>query len=214
LIEQIEQNQANKQHQTVAEQLNELLSLDPPTFYKNNIWNTQCSNFLAMKDLDATIQACSKVLEVTGDDFDAYMNRADAKMLKEDWSGALFDYRKAGDMRPRDSRARDGMHNAEKHQKMAARKDYYKVLGVDKAANPRDISKAFRTLAREKHPDKCSTEEKQNCALEFQDINEAYEVLSDEDKKRRYDSGEDLQMTQQHQQQAFRWSSGGFTFSF
>lgn len=214
LVEGIEKDRNERLYQSVSEKLDELLSLDPPTFYKNNIWIEQCSNFLAMKDYDSTISSCSKVIEIQGDDYDSFMNRADAKMQKEDYSGALFDYRKAADMRPRDSRARNGIFNAEKQQKMSARKDYYKILGVEKSASSREISKAFRTLAREKHPDKCPDEEKKNCAIEFQDINEAYEVLSDDDKKRKYDSGEDIDMPHQHQQQGFRWSSGGFTFTF
>lgn len=64
-------------------------------------------------------------------------------------------------------------------------KDYYKTLGVPKDASQDDIRKAFRKLAREYHPDvaknKASAEEK------FKDINEAYEVLGDPAKRKKYD---------------------------
>jgi DnaJ-class molecular chaperone len=64
-------------------------------------------------------------------------------------------------------------------------KDYYKILGVDKNASQKDIQKAFRRLARKYHPDvnpnDKSAEEK------FKEINEANEVLSDSEKRRRYD---------------------------
>jgi curved DNA-binding protein len=64
-------------------------------------------------------------------------------------------------------------------------KDYYETLGVARTASPEDIKKAFRALARIHHPDvaknKAKGEEK------FKEINEAYEVLSDPDKRRRYD---------------------------
>jgi DnaJ-class molecular chaperone len=65
-------------------------------------------------------------------------------------------------------------------------KDYYKVLGISKNASADDIKKAFRKLARKYHPDvnpgDAKSEEK------FKEINEAYEVLSDADKRRKYDT--------------------------
>ncbi len=64
-------------------------------------------------------------------------------------------------------------------------KDYYKVLGVDKKAGSAEIKKAFRKLARKHHPDVAQDKTKANSL--FSDINEANEVLSDPDKRRRYD---------------------------
>lgn len=68
---------------------------------------------------------------------------------------------------------------------MADKRDYYEVLGVDKSASQDDIKKAYRQLAKKYHPDlnpgNKEAEEK------FKEANEAYEVLSDPDKKSRYD---------------------------
>ena len=64
---------------------------------------------------------------------------------------------------------------------MAATPDYYKMLGVARDATPEQIKKAYRKLAREYHPDAGGDEEK------FKDVNEAYEVLSDEKKRKLYD---------------------------
>ncbi len=68
---------------------------------------------------------------------------------------------------------------------MADKRDYYEVLGVDKSASAEDIKKAYRQLAKKYHPDlnpgNKEAEEK------FKEVNEAYEVLSDSDKKARYD---------------------------
>jgi molecular chaperone DnaJ len=60
-------------------------------------------------------------------------------------------------------------------------KDYYKTLGVDKKASKDDIKKAFRTLAHKYHPDKGGDAEK------FKEINEAYSVLGDDNKRAQYD---------------------------
>ncbi|MFW0862216.1 MAG: molecular chaperone DnaJ [Candidatus Komeilibacteria bacterium] len=61
-------------------------------------------------------------------------------------------------------------------------KDYYSILGVDKSASKDDIKKAFRKLAHEHHPDKGNGN-----ADKFKEINEAYQVLSNDDKRHQYD---------------------------
>ncbi len=65
-------------------------------------------------------------------------------------------------------------------------KDYYKVLGISKGAGTDDIKKAFRKLARKYHPDVNPGDKKSE--EKFKEINEAYEVLSDPDKRRKYDA--------------------------
>lgn len=60
-------------------------------------------------------------------------------------------------------------------------KDYYKVLGVDRDASKEEIKRAYYKLAHKHHPDKGGNEEK------FKEINEAYQVLSDKEKRNRYD---------------------------
>ena len=67
---------------------------------------------------------------------------------------------------------------------MAAKQDYYELLGIGREAGQDDVKKAFRKLARQYHPDvnKDTTAE-----AKFKEINEAYEVLSDEQKRAAYD---------------------------
>jgi curved DNA-binding protein len=65
-------------------------------------------------------------------------------------------------------------------------KDYYKILGVERTASADDIRKAFRKLAREHHPDVAKN--KKVAEEKFKEINEAHEVLSDPEKRRKYDS--------------------------
>jgi len=65
-------------------------------------------------------------------------------------------------------------------------KDYYKVLGVDKNTSQNDIKKAYRSLAKKYHPDLNPNNNK--AQEKFKEINEAYEVLGDEEKKKKYDT--------------------------
>jgi curved DNA-binding protein len=89
--------------------------------------------------------------------------------------------------------------------------DYYKVLGVDRNASEEDIKKAYRKLARKYHPDLNPNDKEAN--KRFQQVNEANEVLSDPEKRKKYDQygkdwkhAEQFEQARQSQQHA---SSGG-----
>ena len=77
--------------------------------------------------------------------------------------------------------------------------DYYKVLGIDKNATQEDIKKAYRKLARKLHPDLNPNDKEAH--KKFQQVNEANEVLSDPEKRKKYDQhGKDWQHAEQFEQ--------------
>lgn len=80
--------------------------------------------------------------------------------------------------------------------KKAKRKDFYKILGVSQNATEPEIKKAYKKLALKYHPDRHASkteEEKAQAEAMFKDIGEAYAILSDPQKRQRYDSGVDLE---------------------
>ncbi|NQT73140.1 MAG: J domain-containing protein [Chloroflexi bacterium] len=95
-------------------------------------------------------------------------------------------------------------------------KDYYKILGIDKKASEKDVKKAFRKLARQYHPD--VNPDDPNAEAKFKEINEAYEVLKDKEKRQKYDQlGANWKQYEQWQRaggeaqgQPFGWGQSGF----
>ncbi len=94
--------------------------------------------------------------------------------------------------------------------------DYYKILGLDKNAKPEEIKSAYRKLARKHHPDLNPNDK--DAHKRFQQINEANEVLSDPEKRKKYDKyGKDWQHADQfekaRQQHGSYANESGYSFS-
>ncbi|EDO37560.1 predicted protein, partial [Nematostella vectensis] len=108
--------------------------------------------------------------------------------------------------------------------KKSKRKDYYKILNISKTASEDEIKKAYKKEALKHHPDRhsgASDEQKKMSEKQFKEVNEAYSILSDPKKKRRYDSGQDLEEGYGMDDfdpnsifQAFFGGPGGFAFNF
>ena len=69
---------------------------------------------------------------------------------------------------------------------MSEKRDYYEVLGVSKNATDEELKKAYRRLAKKYHPD-ANPDNKEEAEAKFKEVNEAYEVLSDSQKRKMYD---------------------------
>ena len=111
------------------------------------------------------------------------------------------------------------MISAVKTKKQEGPKDYYKVLGVNRNVDDKKLKSAYRKLALKWHPDKHKEESKEEATKKFTEISQAYEVLSDPEKRRIYDqTGQDPGQNNQQGQpgegfrggQNFHFSSSGF----
>jgi DnaJ-class molecular chaperone len=104
---------------------------------------------------------------------------------------AKYDFQKCKEMDPSNRDVAKLLEEAKKLEKNARKKDYYKILEIDKSANEAEIKKAYRKLALKWHPDKNNESEEHHKMAEkmFKDVNEAYSLLSDPKKKQMIDQG-------------------------
>jgi len=139
-------------------------------------------------------------------------------MMLEDYDSAQREFQHAA--QAGDQEAHQGAQKAQHQARLARRKDYYKVLGVSKTADRMEIKRAYRKLAMSWHPDK--NPGNLEAEKKFKEIGEAFNVLSNDDKRAKYDSGEDEQGGMPHHgspfgnfQQFFQQGGGGgFQFNF
>jgi len=146
------------------------------------------------KQHDEAITLGRQIVEESGEDLDALWALGDALTEAEKFDDALRVFRDALEAAPEgegevNQKARRKVKEAEVALKQSKEKNYYKILGLPRTANAKDIKKAYRTLALKWHPDK-NADNKEEAERKFQDISEANEVLSDPELKAKYDRGE------------------------
>lgn len=143
-----------------------------------------------LKDYKGAIADCEKAISLDPSYTKAKKTKATALGLSGDWESAIRELKELQEQDPTDGSIAKEIRKAELELKKSKRKDYYKILGIEKDADENGIKKAYRKAAIIHHPDKNPGDT--DAAERFKDISEAYETLSDPEKRARYDSGEDL----------------------
>ncbi|KAG5072605.1 hypothetical protein GYH30_007591 [Glycine max] len=188
------EDNANKGKLRVAvEEFKAALAVDPIHLAHNvDLHFGLCKVLVKLGRGKDALDSCSEALKIDEELVEALVQRGEAKLLTEDWEGAVEDLRSAAQKSPQDMNIREAVMRAEKALKISKRKDYYKILGISKTASAADIKRAYKKLALQWHPDK-NVDKREEAEAQFREIAAAYEVLSDEDKRVRYDRGEDLE---------------------
>lgn len=137
---------------------------------------------------------CTEALALNEDSFYGLLYRAKTQTESEDFESAVRTLERAAETRQDKKSVVDPLLNeARLALKRSKTKDYYKVLGVARDADERQIKSAYRKMTREHHPDKAHSHglSKEDAEKKMAQINEAYEVLSDPELRARFDRGDD-----------------------
>ena len=144
----------------------------------------QGKNMEALKDVDQAIQYNPNYAT-------AYIRRALIYEELKMFDDAKSDLSKAKELDPRNTKIDGYMNEANQKSEKARNRDYYQILGINRNATQAEIKKAYRKLALKYHPDRNSESEqtKKVAQRKFQDVSDAYSVLSDPKKKEMFDQG-------------------------
>ncbi|KAL3124072.1 hypothetical protein niasHT_004661 [Heterodera trifolii] len=179
-----------------------------------DVYKHTCKCNVKLGHVAEAIQECTEVLKYGDEnDLDVLLDRGEAFLENEQYEKAVEDFQKAVNAHEGSRRAKEQLNRAQKLLKLSKKKDYYKILGVRRNADKRQIMKAYRKLAQQWHPDLFQDDaEKQRAQDKFIDIANAKDVLTDPEKRRRYDAGEDPLDPQGggggQQFHQWRWSGG------
>jgi len=132
---------------------------------------------IQLKQYDEAIADCEKAISLDPSYINARKTKANALGQAERWEDAVREWKAIQEMDPEDRTIAKEIRKAELELKKSQRKDYYKILAVDKNADDNQIKKAYRKLAIVHHPDKNPGDKE--AEARFKDISEAYETLSD-----------------------------------
>jgi len=154
-----------------------------------------------LKKFTESVSDCEEALKLDEKYLKAFVRRGRSYMELEKYEEAVRDFEQAQKMERGNQEYRSLLANAKLELKKSKRKDYYKILGVDRNANEEEIKKAYRKRALVHHPDRhsgASEDERKEHERKFKEVGEAYGVLSDQKKRARYDQGHDLDDLEGH----------------
>lgn len=167
-----------------------------------------CGCLSQNEEYTKAITSCNQALEIMKE-AQILCDRADAYIGVEMYDDAIRDFQAALELDENLQRAKEGVDKAKRLQKQSERRDYYKILGVKRNANKQEIIKAYRKAAQKWHPDNFRDEEKKVAEKKFIDIAAAKEVLTDPEKRKQFDNGEDP-LDPESGQQGFRGGHSHF----
>lgn len=161
-----------------VEKYQQALEVDPLNKGTNSkILGNRALCRIQLKDYSGAIEDCEKAIAMDPSYTKAKKTKATALGQSGNWEEAVRELKALAEADPQDAGMAKEVRRAEMELKKSKRKDYYKILSVEKDADDNQIKKAYRKAAIIHHPDKNPGDE--DAAARFKDIGESYETLSD-----------------------------------
>lgn len=182
----------------------------PNGLYEHLVEET-CNAYTEMNNLKKAATFCDETLKYNPTSLPALLSKAQRQLDADEFEAAVGTLNTAKEEHGNNQKVQELLQKAQTLLKRSKTKDYYKVLGVSRDADEREIKRAFRKLTVQHHPDKAAKNgvTQEEAQKKMSAINEAYEVLSDPELKARFDRGDDPNDPQSGQQ-PFQGSPFGF----
>jgi DnaJ family protein C protein 3 len=144
---------------------------------------------------------CTETLQLNPNSLHGLLHKAQRQINADDFEDAIRTLDHAKEHNEQSQKLDELLQKAHTLHKRSKQKDYYKVLGVSRDADERQVKKAYRNLSKQFHPDKASANgiAPEEAQKKMAAVNEAYEVLSDPELKQRFDNGDDPNNPEQQQ---------------
>ncbi|XP_071545032.1 uncharacterized protein [Panulirus ornatus] len=171
------------------------LAIDPLNKHTNaKLYFNRATVGSKLNKLEQATEDCTAAINLDDGYVKAYLRRAKCYQLLEKHEEAVRDYERITKL-DRSQEHKRLLQEAKIQLKRSKRKDYYKILGVNKNASDDEIKKSYRKMALVHHPDRhanASEKDKHEHEIKFKEIGEAYSVLTDAKKRAMYDRGQDI----------------------
>eukprot|EP01147_Barroeca_monosierra_P005798 gene5798-9024_t len=193
LANKVKETLANKRYAEVLLNVDKLEKFGiQESYYISWFAKLRCECLTRLTRSAPALQACNRAAELAPNDAFVLMHRGIVFEQLEDFESSVNDFQRAHELNPDYGEISEGLKRAQRLLKNSLKRDYYKILGVSRTAQKKEIIKAYRKLAQEWHPDKFESEEdKVKAEKKFMDIAAAKEVLTDPEKRKMFDNGED-----------------------
>lgn len=164
--------------QAAIQKYTDALDIDPSNKSMNaKLLQNRAQCKIKLKQYDEAIADCERATSLDPGYNKARRTKANALGQAGRWEDSVREWKALQELEPEDAGIRKEIRKAELELKKSQRKDYYKILGIEKDAGPDDIKKAYRKMAVKFHPDKNPGNDE--AEAKFKDLQEAYETLSD-----------------------------------
>lgn len=157
---------------------------------------------------------CSEALTLNPTSLHGLLEKAERQIDADEFEAAVQTLNSAKEHHSGTQQVQTLLQKAQMLLKRSKQKDYYKVLGVDRESDSQTIKRAYRILTRQYHPDKASSQgiPREEAEKKMASINEAYEVLSDQELRERFDRGDDPNDLESQGRNPFQGHGNPFVF--